>query len=135
MKLPIENELEAHFIAEYSMTNKTACFVSFVNNHIDLSLNKYLQKYKKRIIYSNLQQQNSSSINCRFSCISFILSTTCVAGVLIPFYCGPRLVFSHLFKKCSLPKWVQHLMGTFLEKLKSGYIEMSVWNNAKWVQE
>ena len=73
VNLSKQNEKGTHFIAVSSRKNRIIYFDSLGNQNIDITLKKYLKKYKKQIIYSNFQLQNLFSNHCGFFCISFIL--------------------------------------------------------------
>ena len=73
VNLSKENEKGSHFIAISSSKNKIVYFDSFGIPNKILSLEKYLEKYKKKIIHSKDQLQDEFSSHCGFFCISFIL--------------------------------------------------------------
>ena len=56
-----------------SLKSKIIYFDSFGNQNIDKTLEKYLKKHKKQIIFSKKQLQNIFSSHCGFFCIAFIL--------------------------------------------------------------
>ena len=73
INLSKQNEIGTHFIAVYVLENKIIYFDSFGNQLDNSSLKGYLKKYKKSIIFSNIQLQNLQSSHCGFFCIAFIL--------------------------------------------------------------
>ena len=73
INLSKQNEIGTHFIAVYVLENKIIYFDSFGNQLNNSSLKRYLKKYKKSIIFSNIQLQNLLSSHCGFFCIAFIL--------------------------------------------------------------
>ena len=73
INLSKQNEIGTHFIAVYVLENKIIYFDSFGNQLDNSSLKGYLKKYKKSIIFSNIQLQNLLSSHCGFFCIAFIL--------------------------------------------------------------
>ena len=73
INLSKQNEIGTHFIAVYVLENKILYFDSFGNQLNNSSLKRYLKKYKKSIIFSNIQLQNLLSSHCGFFCIAFIL--------------------------------------------------------------
>ena len=74
VNLSRENEKGTHFIAISSSKNTIVYFDSYGVEHINLNIEKYLKKYRKKIIFSNIQLQHAFSSHCGFFCISFILS-------------------------------------------------------------
>ena len=73
INLSKQNEIGTHFIAVYVLENKILYFDSFGNQVNDSSLKRYLKKYRKSIIFSNIQLQNLLSSHCGFFCVAFIL--------------------------------------------------------------
>ena len=73
INLSKQNEIGTHFIAVYVLENKIIYFDSFGNQLNNSSLKRYLKKYEKSIIFSNIQLQNLLSSHCGFFCIAFIL--------------------------------------------------------------
>ena len=66
INLSKQNEIGTHFIAVYVLENKIIYFDSFGNQLNNSSLKRYLKKYKKSIIFSNIQLQNLLSRHCGF---------------------------------------------------------------------
>ena len=66
INLSKQNEIGTHFIAVYVLENKIIYFDSFGNQLNNSSLKRYLKKYKKSIIFSNIQLQNLLSSHCGF---------------------------------------------------------------------
>ena len=63
----------SHFVAILNQKSNIIYFDSFGDQNINRTLQKYLKKYKKQVIYSNIQLQHIFSTHCGFFCMSFIL--------------------------------------------------------------
>ena len=74
VNLSKENEKGTHFIGISSSRNTIIYFDSFGIEHINLTLEKYLKKYSKKIIHSNIQLQHIFSSHCGF----FVFRLYCV---------------------------------------------------------
>ena len=73
VNLSKENEKGTHFIGISVSENVVVYFDSYGLETIDLTIEKYLKKYGKKIFHSNIQLQHFFSSHCGFFCISFIL--------------------------------------------------------------
>ena len=74
-------ERGSHFIALFILENKIWYFDSFGTLQINTIIEKYLKKYKKRILYTKTPIQHPISSHCGFFCISFIL---CIENKIPP---------------------------------------------------
>ena len=66
-------EKGSHFIAVSISENQILYFDSFGSLQTNSNIEKYLKRYKKRILYTKYQIQHLISSHCGFFCISFIL--------------------------------------------------------------
>ena len=73
VNLSKENEKGTHFIGISVSKNVVVYFDSYGLETIDLTIEKYLKKYRKKILHSNVQLQHVFSSHCGYFCISFIL--------------------------------------------------------------
>ena len=73
VNLSKENEKGTHFIGISLLKNVIVYFDSYGVETINLTIEEYLKKYRKKIIYSNIQLQHLFSSHCGFFCISCIL--------------------------------------------------------------
>ena len=73
VNLSKENEKGTHFIGISLLKNVIVYFDSYGVETINLTIEEYLKKYRKKIIHSNIQLQHFFSSHCGFFCISFIL--------------------------------------------------------------
>ncbi len=73
VNLSKENEKGTHFIGISLFKNVIVYFDSYGVETINLTIEKYLKKYRKKIIHSNIQLQHLFSSHCGFFCISCIL--------------------------------------------------------------
>ena len=74
-------EKGSHFIALFILENEIWYFDSFGTLQINTIIEKYLKKYKKRILHTKTQIQDPLSSHCGFFCISFIL---CIENKITP---------------------------------------------------
>ena len=56
----------SHFVAILNQKSNIIYFDSFGDQNINRTLQKYLKKYKKQVIYSNIQLQHIFSTHCGF---------------------------------------------------------------------
>ena len=68
-----KNEKGTHFIGISLLKNVIVYFDSYGVETINLTIEEYLKKYRKKIIHSNIQLQHLFSSHCGFFCISCIL--------------------------------------------------------------
>ena len=73
VNLSSEGEKGSHFIAISSSASKILYFDSFGSQQTNSSIEQYLKRYRKQIIFTNNQIQHLFSSHCGFFCISFIL--------------------------------------------------------------
>ena len=73
VNLSKENEKGTHFIGISSSKDTIIYFDSYGIEYINLTIEKYLKKYRKRILHSNVQLQHVFSSHCGYFCVSFIL--------------------------------------------------------------
>ena len=73
VNLSKENEKGTHFIGISFLKNVIVYFDSYGVETINLTIEEYLKKYRKKIIHSNIQLQHLFSSHCGFFCISCIL--------------------------------------------------------------
>ena len=73
VNLSKENEKGTHFIGISLLKNVIVYFDSYGVETINLTIEEYLKKYRKKIIHSNIQLQHLLSSHCGFFCISCIL--------------------------------------------------------------
>jgi len=73
VNLSKENEKGTHFIGIMSSKDTIIYFDSYGIEHINLTIEKYLKKYRKKILHSNVQLQHVFSSHCGYFCVSFIL--------------------------------------------------------------
>ena len=73
VNLSSEGEKGSHFIAISSSASKILYFDSFGSQQTNSSIEQYLKRYRKQIIFTNNQIQHLFSTHCGFFCISFIL--------------------------------------------------------------
>ena len=73
VNLSKENEKGTHFIGISVSENVVVYFDSYGLETIDLTIEKYLKKYRKKIPHSNVQLQHVFSSHCGYFCVSFIL--------------------------------------------------------------
>ena len=73
VNLSKENEKGTHFIGISLLKNVIIYFDSYGLETINLTIEQYLKKYRKQVIYSNVQLQHLFSSHCGFFCISCIL--------------------------------------------------------------
>ena len=73
VNLSKENEEGTHFIGIMSSKDTIIYFDSYGIEYINLTIEKYLKKYRKKILHSNVQLQHVFSSHCGYFCVSFIL--------------------------------------------------------------
>ena len=73
VNLSKENEKGTHFMGISVLKNDVVYFDSYGLETIDLTIEKYLKKYGKKIFHSNIQLQHFFSSHCGFFCTSFVL--------------------------------------------------------------
>ena len=73
VNLSKQNEKGTHFIGISLLKNVIIYFDSYGLETINLTIEQYLKKYRKQVIYSNVQLQHLFSSHCGFFCISCIL--------------------------------------------------------------
>ena len=73
VNLSKENEEGTDFIGIMSSKDTIIYFDSYGIEYIDLTIKKYLKKYRKNILHSNVQLQHVFSSHCGYFCVSFIL--------------------------------------------------------------